>query len=352
MKKFFWLHIALVTLVTLVLWWQSPNTSIASPLANSALAPDTQQHQLATAPSSPSSAPATINLTERLETPMQQQFGLIASAYAAELAYPPYSRPLTKADTQLLNPNQYVVQSIPLQGGATAAIVLSQYRFIYPETIKASLELNGLQANQVELRLLVEDSGKLLTAQPMLTTEQGYYAELSASKDWQGPLKLEVRFRANGEQHQLHTGIDYQQPTALITGVDDGYAEGTDLVIPLKLRVEQAGTYRIRANLFSAQGAPLANLVSSARLGTGDATLPLRAYKAVLGGTEGPYLLNTFIIELRSAAPGQPSRYGRSEHAEYPVTFYGLGQLSNSPWQPEESDLLRLQFLNQLAGGI
>lgn len=237
------------------------------------------------------------------------------------------------------------------KGGASAAIVLSQYRFIYPETITASLELTGLQVSHVELRLLAEDTGKLLAKQAMLANDKGYHADLSASKDWQGPLKLEVSFRVNGQQQLLHTGIDYQQPTAFVTGVADGYAASTDLVIPVKLQVEQAGTYRIRANLFSEKGMPLAHLVSSARLNSGDATLPLRAYKAVLAGIEGPYVLKSVIIELRSPAPGEPNRYGRSEQAEYPVVFYGLSQLSDEPWQPDDSEVLRLQFLNQLAAG-
>lgn len=349
MKKFLGLVIALIGVVVLVLWWQTPSASTI-PLST-ITTPIAEQHKLTEPLASLPSAPVQVTVTERIEEPMQQQFALVASAYAAELVYPPYSRPLTTADTHLLNPNQYVVQTIPLQGGANAAIVLPQYRFIYPEDISASLEINGLQASHVELQLFEEETGKLLLQQRMSVTDKGFDAELSASKDWQGPLKLQVSFRANGEQQQLHTGIEYQQPSAQIIGVDDGYAEGADLIIPVKLQVDQAGTYRIRANLFSAEGAPLAHLVSSARLNTGDAILPLRAFKAVLGGVDGPYLLNTFIVELRSAAPGEPSRYGHSRQAEFPVTFYGLGQLSNEPWQPDENDLLRLQFLNQLAGG-
>lgn len=351
MKKFIGLPLALITLITLILWWQTPGTSTASPVTSNA--PAARQQGSTPPPATPAkTTPITtkVNLTERVEIAMQQQFAEVATAYAAELAYPPYSRPLTKADVQLLHPNHYVVQPIPLQDGASAAIVLPQYRFIYPDTISARLAITGLVASQVELSLIAEETGKLLAQQPMLAKDKDFTAELSASKDWQGPLKLQVRFRANGEQMQLHTGIEYQQPVAFITGVADAYAEGADLVIPLKLRVDQAGTYRIRANLFSAQGLPLAHLVSSARLNSGNVSLPLRAYKAVLAEVDGPYLLNTFIVELRSPAPGTPGRYGYSEQAEYAVPFYGLEQLSDEPWQPEQSELMRLQFLNQLAG--
>jgi hypothetical protein len=199
--------------------------------------------------------------------------------------------------------------------------------------------------------MLDEQSGERLVQLAMQPTAEGFSATLPASKDWHGAMRLQVSFRADGQRQLLHTGIEYQQPTAQITGLASAYAEGPDLVIPVQLDVSQAGTYRLRANLFSEQGQPLANLVVSDYLDSGEQMLNLRAFKAVLAGVEGPYLLNTLVLERRSGAPGEVSRYGSSAQAEYQVDYRGLGQLSDELWQKDETELLRLQFLKQLSGG-
>lgn len=346
MKKRLGFSIAVVILGLVAVLWPAtkPIRSVEAPA--SVTKTSAPEENLTTA------APAiakSITVTEQIATNLPQQFAYIAAAYEQELSYPPYSRPLTLEDVQLLMPNQYAVQQVPLENGASAAIVLPQYRFIYPESIPVTLAVTGVDASQVSVSVYLEDTGRSLTESKMPATEQGFSATLTADQDWQGELRLEVAFRANGQLHRLQTGIEYEQPSAEIIGVKDGYAEGTDLVIPLQLEVSAAGTYRVRANLFSNSGEPLAHLVSSTYLAEGEATLLLRAFKAVLAGIEGPYLLNSFTVERRSAAPGERSRFGKSTHNEYQVEFYGLGLLLDDPWQPDASELQRLEFLQQMA---
>ncbi|MFN3901812.1 MAG: hypothetical protein ACK4ML_15800 [Alishewanella aestuarii] len=347
MKKRLGFITALVILGLVAVLWPAakPTHSVDTPARNVRM--DEQQQSSNTA-ATPAGAQS-ISVTEHIAEALPQQFAYIAAAYEQELSYPPYSRPLTRDDVQLLTPNQYVVQQVPLENGAQAAIVLPQYRFIYPEDIEVVLTVAGVDASQVTVSLYSEDTGQRLTENTMQANEQGFSTILSAEQDWQGELRLEVAFRANGQPHRLQTGVDYQQPSAEIIGVKDGYAEGSDLVIPLQLEVSAAGTYRVRANLFSSKGEPLANLVGSADLAEGEATLLLRAYKAVLAGIEGPYLLNTFTVERRSPAPGERSRFGKSEQSEYQVAFYGLGLLSDEPWRPDASELQRLEFLKMMA---
>lgn len=346
MKQTLWLLLALGLVVTVVLWWQTPEVK---PITMPAVALSTATEQ--TQPKQEVvTATATLRVTEHIETAMKQQFAVVASVYAAELKHPAYSRPLTAEDAQLLNPNQYVVQHVPMQGGASAAIVLSQYRFIYPEPITITLMLSGLTASQAEFSMRDEQTGERVAQSAMVASDDGYSLTLAARKDWHGAMRVEITFRADGQQQLLHTGIEYQQPTAKITGLANAYADGPDIVIPVRLDVSQAGTYRLRANLFSEQGQPLAHLIASSRLALGEQQLELRAYKTVLAGVEGPYILNTLMLELRSAAPGEVSRYGNSDQSEYRIDFKGLTQLSDEAWQQEESEILRLQFLQQLAG--
>ena len=54
------------------------------------------------------------------------------------------------------------------------------------------------------------------------------------------------------------------------------------MVIPVQIKVDLAGSYRLRANLLTAAGQPLAQLTASAELATGAQTLELKAHKMVL----------------------------------------------------------------------
>ncbi len=301
----------------------------------------------------PGNAP-TITVTERIPEPIAESFKLMASAYAGELEYPGYSRPLSADDSHLLNPNVYVVQPVPLEGGASAAIVLPKYRFSYPETIQVSLQISGLMAHTVSVQLQSEQDNKLLATEAMQNSagqsaEQNWQAELSPEDDWDGPLEVSVTFSADGREQTLKTGILYSHPVATITGVGSSRGVGSDMLIPVKLNVEQAGYYRLRANLFTEQRQPLAILTGTEKLTEGDGELTLRAYKAVLRQQEGPYILSSFVLERRPAVPGELTRYGDSEQSEYPLEFFSLSQLTDEPFQVSAEERQRLQFLQQMA---
>ncbi|MBY0416465.1 MAG: hypothetical protein K2W88_00180, partial [Pararheinheimera sp.] len=48
-----------------------------------------------------------VQMDQYQQQELQQSFNLLSQAYAAELSYPSYSRPLTSADHQLLKPNHF-----------------------------------------------------------------------------------------------------------------------------------------------------------------------------------------------------------------------------------------------------
>nr|WP_301003739.1 hypothetical protein [Arsukibacterium sp.] len=296
----------------------------------------------------------TITVTERLPEPVSDSFKLLATAYASELQYPGYSRPLSEADSHLLHPNIYVVQPVPLEGGASAAIVLPKYRFSYPEAVPVSLQVTGLTVHSVSVRLHSEQDNTLLASEAMQQStapgnEQSWQAELSPEDDWNGPVEISVTFSANGREQTLKTGFLYSHPVATITGVGSSRGVGSDMLIPVKLQVEQAGYYRLRANLFTAERQPLALLTATEKLAEGNGELTLRAYKAVLRQQEGPYILSSFVLERRPAVPGELTRYGDSEQSEYPLEFFSLSQLTDEPFQASAEEQQRLQFLQQMA---
>jgi hypothetical protein len=352
MHKVVWIIVGLSALLT-GLWLGWPVTKSPATSAPLALVVPVAAKPAITAELKPAAAP-TITVTERLPEPVSRSFKLIASAYAAELEYPAYARPLYADDSHLLNPNNYIVQSVPLADGASAAIVLDKYRFSYPEPVTVSLQVSGLRVNDVSVQLHSEQNNQLLGSETMLSdatqnAEQRWKAELNPEENWDGPLQVSVSFSSNGKQQTLKTGIVYSYPVATITGVGASRGAGSDMLIPVYITVEQAGYYRLRANLFTAERQPLAHLTVTEKLAEGEGKLMLRAYKGVLRQQEGPFILSNFILEKRSAVPGELTRYGDSEQSEYPLEFFSLNQLTDEPWQASAEEQQRLQFLQQMA---
>lgn len=334
-------------------WWlTSANQDALGPLIADDVAITEAQPQpqpMSAEPVATADNAKALTVEEKIPLALSESFTLLASAYAAELAMPPYSRPVTLDDNQLLNPNQYLVQTVPLQGGASAAIVLEKYRFSYPESVTVSLDVSGLAVSDVSVQLQHELSGQVTATEQMQSSQQGYSVTLEPAEDWHGAFEVQVSFSANGTTQVLKTGIEYYNPVATIVGIADSLGVGSDMQIPVQLEVKQAGYYRLRAVLYTEQLQPLALLTATEQLGRGSAKLTLRAFKAVLRNNSGPYVLGSLLLEKRPAVPGELSQYGDSKQPQYPLEAFALSQLSDEPWQPDEQELQRLQFLKQMA---
>ncbi|MFK3977943.1 hypothetical protein [Shewanella vesiculosa] len=300
----------------------------------------------------PSMKPKQITVVEKLPQSISDSFQLMAQAYASDLTLPAYSIPLSANDSTLLNPNAYIPQAVLLQDGASASIVLPQYRFSFPEPVVVKLEVKGLAVNGASVSLRSELAGgtEVLVAKTMLGSDGEWAITLDAEEDWDGPIEISVTFSAKGKKQTLKTGIEYSHPTATITGVGDIRAEGSDMLIPVKVDVELAGYYRLRANLYTADKQPIALLTGSDKLTQGSVVLDLKAYKEVLAQYKGPYVLSTFVLERRPAVPGELTQYGHSEELAYELGDFAVESLSDEPWQPDEQEMQRLEFLQKMAG--
>ncbi len=291
-----------------------------------------------------------VEVKEQLPEELQQSFALVAQSYAAEVAAPAYARPLTVADVQLLQPNQFFAQSIPVAGGGSIRLEASQYRFSYPEQVRVSLVSSGIALTEVQVQLVALQQEKVLITAALQGLDGRYDAVLSPEPDWDGELEVRFSFEHQGEQQQLQTAIEYSQPVAEITAVGSPSAVGADLVIPLHISVKQAGFYRLRANLFSQTQQPLAQLTATDKLGSGPQQLQLKVHKTVLAGRAGPYWLKTFVLEKMSASPAEPTRYGKSAEPEYAVEYMSLDALSDEPVEMSAEEQQRLELLQKLAG--
>lgn len=295
--------------------------------------------------------PKDVSEVEIIPESISESFSLLAKAYASELSQPSYSVPLTAEDTHLLNPNNYLPQAVMLEGGS-ASIVLPKYRFSYPEPVVVKLLVDGMQVTKAKVTLLSEQGagGDALAKEEMQTTDGDWTAQLKPKEEWDGPLEVRLSFSAKGKQQTLSTGIEYSYPTATITGVGDMSAEGRDMLIPVNIEVKKAGYYRLRANLYRENEQPVALLTSSKKLSEGSTSMELKAYKGVLSNHSGPFTLTTFVLERRPAVPGELTRYGNSEKLSFELGDFAVEQLSDEPWQPDEQELQRLEFLKQMAG--
>jgi hypothetical protein len=293
----------------------------------------------------------TMTVIEKLPQPISNSFQLMAEAYASELELPSYSMPLSVDDTHLLNPNAYIPQPVQLQDGASASIVLPKYRFSFPEPVVINLDVNGLLVAGASAALHSEltSGSEPLISGTMLGADGKWAIQLNAEDDWNGPMEVSVTFSAKGKKQTLKTGIEYSHPTATITGVEDIRAEGSDMLIPVKLDVEQAGYYRLRANLYTVDKQPIALLTGSDKLTEGSVVLDLKAYKGVLAQYKGPYVLSTFVLERRPAVPGELTQYGHSEEPAYELGDFSVESLSDEPWQHDDQEMQRLEFLQKMA---
>lgn len=287
---------------------------------------------------------------ETVPETVNERFSMLAKAYAQELSLPAYSVPLGVEDVHLLNPNRYVPQPVMLEGGASASIVMPKYRFSFPEPVTVTLEVNGLSVSEVSTAIISEtDASQVLVEGEMLGQNGRWTVQLDATEEWDGPMSVNVTFSAKGKKQTLTTGIEYSYPTATITGVGEVRAEGHDMIIPLKLDVEKAGYYRLRANLYDANQQPVALLTQSEKLSEGAVQMELKAYKGVLPKQDGEFTLGSFVLERRPAVPGELTRYGRSNEASYELGVFAIDQLSDEPWQPDEQEMQRLEFLQKMA---
>lgn len=286
---------------------------------------------------------------ELVDEELTEQFSLVANVYAGEIQYPPYALPLTDTDHQLLQPNAFTSLTLPLENGASATIELDAYRFIYPQPVRVLLRLHAIQVYDVSWKLIDEMTNKELDSGEMESHENGFQAKLRAEKNWDGPVRIEIEFKHGSQAQTVQAGFEYSQPVATIIGVGSSFTEAADLIIPIKLNVVRAGTYRLRANLFDVNSKPLAVLSATERLSSGETRINLRAYKSVLKGAIGPLWIGTFQLENRSASPGEPTRYGDSEEEGYSVNYSGNEIFSDDVYQPDEEEQQRLEFLQKMA---
>ncbi|TMP24618.1 hypothetical protein CWB99_21640 [Pseudoalteromonas rubra] len=270
----------------------------------------------------------------------------IAQHYEQQLQFAPYSQPLTAADADRLSPNHFYPVTIPTQNiDEVLTLKLSQYRFVYPEPIE--LVLTGSDIYSATVTVSEVDSNKVLTTQSLIEQEGSYTSRIKGKKTFPRELQLTVRAHVRGDEIPLVAQIHYMKPSAELLNLEQPQVQGSDLLVYARLKVQEAGIYRIRANLFSGDQ-PLSHVVARKRLSEGTQLLPLKIHQSVLPQQASALKLTTFVVERMSGSPQEKARYGRSNVDTYMLDGVDLSELSRVPYTPTEQERQKLAFLKQL----
>lgn len=274
-----------------------------------------------------------------------QQLALISDVYAAEVQYPPYSKPISESSVSYLEPNYFNVVEVPvLAGDNTASLSLDKYRFFYPEPVVVSLNTK-LAISNIKYELYEPETKQLLFAEQ---TDSKTLA-IKTKESW--PQEVRIKATIDFEQGTdiLTADFNFFVPTAYLLSAGEPLSEGADMLIPLALDVKQGGIYRVRANLFSQDGEVIAALNGKSKLGEGSEVLELKVHQSVLAGTDGHYQLKNWVIEKMSGYPGEKASFGVSLHDAIPLAPFDISVLSKDAYTPSPEEQQRLEFLRQAA---
>lgn len=275
---------------------------------------------------------------------MAEQFALISSVYAAELTYPSYSRPLSVQDTQWLEPNRYVpVQAPVMDGNHTASLSPDVFRHFYPAPVNLTVQ-SSLPVESVSVELIDVNTQQKLAAEQSL----GNKIVFEPDESWPSEIRARANIHFTTGSDILTADFRYYVPVAEIVSVGKPVSERADVSIPVTLLVKREGIYRVRANLYTLSGKPVAVLTARQSLSTGEHALTLKAHNSVLSGTDD-YELRTFQVEKMSGFPGEKTEYGISQKPVWPLGTIDVSLLSHEPYTPTPEEQQRMQFLQSAA---
>lgn len=226
--------------------------------------------------------------------------------------YPPSSGRLTRGNDDLLYPNRRYERHRPIPDtlGPDPADVVTwrfttdRWSYVGPEVAQVFLEvLRGDEPVAVDIVAASAaregERGRTGTPEPVAFSRDGdrLVAELPLARfaDHAGMILLEVQFEyAPGKLHSDELRI-FSTPTSHVPGrvagpIVDRVTDGS-LVLDVPVDLATGGFYRFDANLYDANGEPVAFVSFKGELASGPQQIPLEVYGKVLSdaGVPGPY---------------------------------------------------------------
>lgn len=311
----------------------------------------------------------------------------VAEAYAASVAYPPYSQPYQAAFLPA-DDQQYHAQAIEQTDGSAWRLALQRYRHYRPDALDVSLTVDNLAASAIlnqlryEVRSMDDDrllqSGDVL-AQPSTSAtvptsnaaadpaavsatsadmaghasagnrhQLQWSLALSPDNDWPTELSLKV---FSDSEHSVRAAFEYVIAVASVEHVDSARTDDHQLKIPVTLAVKQAGLYRIQALLQDRHGQSLALLSHEQSFTTGRQSFELAVHGSVLPKADTELQLRHIRLQLASMHPAEMTRFGRANDEVFALGRFARSDVRQEQYQPTDEEQARMAFLQQLQQG-
>jgi hypothetical protein len=296
---------------------------------------------------------------------MKVQLKNVASAFEKSIKYPPWSQPLSEKNWDLLNPNAFIENSLPLdeEGNSSASLKLTSFVLFKGDpvevtlTIQSSEELSGIESQQAELLSNHKTVASFMLSKTQTTENgivlQGEYTPGSEVENWSEELQIKVLLDlGQGEPNMLVSNFRYAEKQAELTEINDSYVDSSELVIPLSFNIKQDGRYRVSANLYSVStGKPLSHVYAKENLNNTNNSMDLKVHAGLLKDLNdpGPYELRDITISRLPSRPGDTTGYGSTQLESVPVNGFDLEDYSDEPYVDLQAQQ-RLEFLKNLGG--
>lgn len=269
--------------------------------------------------------------------------------FSEQLLSPPYSQPVTAVNLAQTEAPSVAAVTVPLDGDVVWSLQPEQYRFSYPQPIKATVQIKGEQPALIRYQLRSSESAELLSSGEFAADPDGVFRlTVPGQTDFPAELELSVESEPG---HGALARLSYIQPVAWLEQTHMLRVDDSDLVLPLQLQVQKRGLYRVQAVLGLRQipARPLAILLGEFQLETGRAEIELRAHHSVLPAQPFDAELSRLQIELAPAVPGAATGYGRPLTAPVALGDFDPRALNRTPYQPDAQALQQVQLLRQLS---
>lgn len=365
-RRIGWGAVAAVVLAFVGLWWGALDGSAAREPTRPE-APDAEPPAVSAAPVGPAApgrpAPAGPALPE---DPIE--------LYREQTRYPPGSGRLGEGRVDLLEPNRRYERLSPVpatrdrgpDGIVSFVLEADHYYYSGDEVVDARLRVRrGGRPHAVRVVQAwaeAEAAEGTTSSTPLRFEADGALqrSELDLAEhfpDHLGPIQLHAVFEyAPGEREEATLRL-FSTPVRSIpahfTGDDRDVVRGGSLLVEVGIEVQEAGFYRIDANLYDAAGAPVAFAAFKGDLETGRSSVPLEFLGLLLRdvGVAGPYELRQLRgYRFREGAHPDRQRMRDAEHTHW-THAYELASFSEEEYtSPHKQRMIELLEADRRAG--
>lgn len=295
--------------------------------------------------------------------------------YLAKTVYPPGTGQLTREHVDLLEPNRRheefrpIPETMSTNPDEVVSVRLTSERYFYTgdEPVNVDLDIRigarPIRPISLDTALFREgrggDEGRPVSLR-FVEEGTGYAARIDTSRfaDHHGNLRLDVRLEyAAGQFHNESLRL-FLTPEGMIPARFSGEMRdevaGGNLRVQVGIRVEQAGFYRIDANLYDRSGEPVAFSAFKGNLTRSDQEVPIDFFGRLLRdvNSRGPYSV-TNVRGYRFIDGGHPDRERIPDlEASYRTQFEDLSLVSEEAYAGADKLRTVALMLEDVANGI